>query len=116
MHLESLFGDRLERGTARGTAHLALQAEPLGHQRGAALIELPELGRSGDAEGPPQNDAYGDGEETEEHEREPAAPASPPRYAARRHARSFALRARGFRATSSGVPTIARRVITSPRE
>ena len=55
--MQSLLGDRLERGAARGGTHLTLQAEPFGDQRVTALLELAELGGGGDSPRAAENDA-----------------------------------------------------------
>ena len=60
VHLEPLFGDRLQRGPAGRGVHLPLEAEPLGHERGAARLEVLQLARGRDADAPPQDDARRD--------------------------------------------------------
>ena len=94
VHVESLLCHRAEPGAARQVADLALELGALGEELRAAPVELAHGAGFGDAVAPPQDDACRDQNETNEHERGPRPP--PARYAALRHARSRALRARGL--------------------
>ena len=117
MKLQALLGDRLELRAAGRSANLSFEPQLLRAQRGATGIKVAQLRRCGDPERATEDDAAADDEEPEQQEGESHAPATrPTAYAARRHTRSFALRAREFTAISAASAMIARRVTTVPSE
>src|SRR3954454_3371623 len=109
MHLQTLLGDRLKMRAARRRADLSFEPQPLADQAGAPRLERADLSGARDPVRAPQDHPRRDDHEAEQDEGEPEPPA---RGYLARHARSFALRARGLRAISSGVATVARRVST----
>lgn len=94
MHVQPLFGDGDHARTTRRRADRAVETNPLGLERCASFLETTDLPHLVDAVNSPCYDARGEQDETEEHagDEGPAAQA----YSALRHARSRALRARGF--------------------
>lgn len=111
VHAEVALDYWSERSAGRNTTYVALQLRSPRVELKIPLLERSDLTRLLDARGPPPDDACCDQNETDEDEGQPG-PAGP-RYAAR-HARSRALRARGFVAISSSEATTGLRVSVSP--
>src|SRR5690242_7059938 len=97
---------------ARCFSDRGLQPDAVRLERVAFLLELSDFPLLLNAEHSPCNDARRDQDETDEHHGDHAA--APRLYSALRHARSRALRARGFRMTSSAEAGMARLVIVVP--
>jgi hypothetical protein len=112
VHVQSLLGDRLQPRPTGSIANRRLQFDALRLERLELSLTLPDVDLLHDAVSSPCYDARRHQDETNEHERDERAPAGG--YTSLRHARSRALRARGFRATSSSDAVIARRVIVLP--
>ena len=115
VHVEALLGDRLEARPARCFPNYALEPNTLRLQRVSPLTELSNFGLLAYAERSPCYDARSHQDETNEQDGD-GRPSSG-RYSALRHARSRALRARGFVAVSSSDAVTARlvRVVPSGR-
>ena len=112
MHVQSLLGDRLQPRSARRITNRRLQSNALRLERVELPLTLSNVGLLHDAVSSPCYDACRDQDETNQHEGDDRSPARG--YAALRHARSRALRARGFLTTSSSDAVTARRVIVVP--
>jgi hypothetical protein len=112
VHVETLFGDRLESRPARCSPNYAFEPNTLRLQRISPLTELSNFGLLAYAERSPCYDARSHQDETNQQDgdRRPATGG----YSALRHARSRALRARGLAAVSSSDAVRARRVIVVP--
>ena len=112
VHVEALFGDRLESRPARCFPNYAFEPNTLRSQRISPLTELSNFGLLAYAERSPRYDARSHQNETNQQDgdRRP----SPGRYSTLRHARSLALRALGLAAISSSEAVTARRVRVVP--
>jgi len=112
VHVQALLGDRLEARPTRIIPNYAFEPNTLLLQRVPPQLELSNFGLLAYAERSPCYDARSHQDETNEEDgdRRPA----PGRYSALRHARSRALRARGFAAVSSSDAVTARRVRVVP--
>src|SRR6185437_10944315 len=111
-HAEPPLDQRRQYAPTRQIAHIALELRPLRLQLHPPLLEHADVARPRYARRPPPDDARGDENETEERQRHPRAPARG--YAALRHARRCALRARELTATSAGLAVAALRVSVVP--
>lgn len=112
VHVQSLLGDRLQPRPAGSITNRRFEFDALRLERVELSLTLPDFDLLHDAVSSPCYDACRHQDETNQHERNERPPAGG--YAAFRHARSRALRARGFRATSSSEAVIARLVIVVP--
>jgi len=100
---------RLPRG---GITNFALEACPLPLQADAPGVEGSESLRLADSDRAPPHDRKSNQHEDAEYEAYQGP--APECYAAFRHARSLALRERGFTPVSAGLATSARLVMSSP--
>ena len=113
MHSQPLFSDRQQALARRRLADLSFEKDALIHELPKVRLDTAHLSglrvsvtSSGD------DRSCGD-DKADEHCRDDPAPTD--RYAALRHARNRALRARGFRSISSAEGLIAFRFTSTPR-
>src|SRR5476649_1824774 len=112
MHVQTLLGDRLQTRAARRVADLAFQANTVRIERIARSLQVANLALLLKAFDSPSNDARRHQDETNEQHGDQRTPARG--YRALCHARSLALRARGFSTISLSDAMRARRVSVVP--
>src|SRR5690242_5315226 len=110
VHVETLFSDRPEPSETRCRANLTFEPHALSLERVTLSFEIANLALHLQAANSSCYDARRHQDETNEHQRDE----TPRAYSTFCHARSFALRARGLRSTSSSEAVIARRVSVVP--
>src|SRR5215207_877027 len=115
VHAKTLFRHRRESAATSERPDVTLELGTEGDELGPVAVEQADLARLGNAVAAPPNDQRGhEHEGHQDHGHLRAPPRLPPLHHARRQARSFALRARGLRATSPSDARRAFRVTSSP--
>lgn len=112
MHAESAFDGQPQRLSCRRVANLALQTCSLALELGTPGVERGKSLGLGNADRTTPNDRKRDNDERAQYECDDAS--APESYAAFRHARSLALRERGFADASSGLALTPRFVNSVP--